>query len=35
MSITYCLFSFKINPVKIGSEILISELTELGFDSFE
>tara|TARA_B100000780_G_scaffold52937_1_gene32868 strand:- start:3002 stop:3838 length:837 start_codon:yes stop_codon:yes gene_type:complete len=35
MSITYRLFSFNVNPVKIGSEILIAELAELGFDSFE
>ena len=35
MSIIYRLFSFKVNPIKIGSEILIAELSELGFDSFE
>ena len=35
MSITYRLFSFNVNPVKTGSEILIAELAELGFDSFE
>ena len=35
MSVTYRLFSFKVIPVKIGSEILIAQLSHLGFDSFE
>jgi len=35
MSITYRLFSFKVNPVKIGSKILVAELSERGFDGFE
>ena len=35
MSIKYRLFSFKLKPLKIVSEILIAELSELGFESFE
>jgi ribosomal protein L11 methyltransferase len=35
MSIKYRLFSFKVKPLKIVSEILIAELSELGFESFE
>ena len=35
MSVKYRLFSFKVIPVKIGSEILIAQLSHLGFDSFE
>ena len=35
MSIKYRLFSFKVKPLKIVSEILIAKLSELGFESFE
>ncbi len=35
MSVIYRIISFKVNPVKIESEILIAELAEFGFDSFE
>ena len=35
MSIKYRLFSFKVKPLKLVSEILIAKLSELGFESFE
>ena len=35
MPSTYRVFSFKVFPVKSGSEILIAELSQIGFDSFE
>ena len=35
MPIRYRLLSFNIDPINIGSEILIAELSELGFDTFE
>ena len=31
----YRVFSFKVFPVKSGSEILIAELSQIGFDSFQ